>query len=79
MCSLFARFGGLLSPYVILLASTWKPLPLLVFGLISIVAAALTTVLPETHKKKLPATLEEAEAFGQEAGDEDELETLNTA
>ena len=35
MCSLFARFGGLACPYVVLLGGTWKPLPLIIFGALS--------------------------------------------
>jgi len=35
MCSLFARFGGLACPYVVLLGTTWKPLPLIIFGALS--------------------------------------------
>ena len=36
-----------------------------------VVAALLTTVLPETHLNELPTTLEEAEKFGKEVTEED--------
>merc|ERR1719431_1265453 len=70
MCSLCARFGGLLCPKIVNLSMTWKPLPLFIFGSVSLVAALLTTILPETHKKQLPTTLEEAEKFGKETSKE---------
>ena len=78
MCSLFARFGGLLCPIVVRMGTeTWKPLPLFIFGGVSIVACLLTTLLPETHKKTLPTTLEEAERFGEDDnGVDEELEAL---
>ena len=73
MCSLFARFGGLLCPIVVRMGTeTWKPLPLFIFGGISIVASLLTTLLPETHKKTLPTTLEEAECFGEDVDNDDD-------
>lgn len=73
MCSLFARFGGLLCPIVVRMGTTsWKPLPLFIFGGVAIIACFLTTLLPETHKKTLPTTLEEAENFGQDDAQSDE-------
>ncbi|CAG5112629.1 Oidioi.mRNA.OKI2018_I69.chr2.g6822.t1.cds [Oikopleura dioica] len=64
VCSICARFGGLLCPYIISLANYWKPLPLIIFASVSVVAFVLMIPLPETHKKVLPQTLEEAESFG---------------
>lgn len=66
VCSICGRFGGLLCPYIISLADIWKPLPLIIFASVSCVAFALMIPLPETHKKVLPQTLEEAERFGEE-------------
>jgi len=48
------------------LADIWKPLPLIIFASVSGLAFALMIPLPETHKKVLPQTLEEAERFGEE-------------
>jgi len=67
ICSIMARIGGLLCPYVVVNAGDfWEPLPCLIFGAVAILAASLMIFLPETHKKVLPTTLEEGEVFGLE-------------
>lgn len=67
LCSLFARFGGILAPIIIQSAEDHhKPrLVLIVFGVLSLVSGVFTFVLPETLNKVLPETLEQAEAFGK--------------
>lgn len=78
VCSFSARIGGLLCPYVISLGKKWQPLPLIIFGAVSMIAAFLIILLPETHKKHLPRTLEEGEKFGsEEASTNDEKKLLN--
>lgn len=79
-----ARVGGILAPYVNLLADYWKPLPLLIFGVLAFIGGLLSLYLPETHNKKLPETIADGEAFGKKraAVDEDpekqeELQQLN--
>ncbi|XP_017040796.1 LOW QUALITY PROTEIN: organic cation transporter protein [Drosophila ficusphila] len=62
--STFARFGAMLAPFVPLLASYYEPLPLLLFGVISLIAGLFSLLLPETFNKKLPDTVEEAIALG---------------
>ncbi|XP_016943475.3 organic cation transporter protein isoform X1 [Drosophila suzukii] len=62
--STFARFGAMLAPFVPLLASYYEPLPLLLFGGLSMVAGLLSLLLPETFNRKLPDTVEEAIALG---------------
>ncbi|XP_039228738.1 organic cation transporter protein isoform X1 [Drosophila yakuba] len=54
--STFARFGAMLAPFVPLLASYYDPLPLLLFGSLSLVAGLLSLLLPETFNRKLPDT-----------------------
>ncbi|KAI8037635.1 organic cation transporter protein isoform X2 [Drosophila gunungcola] len=61
--STFARFGAMLAPFVPLLATYYEPLPLLLFGALSLVAGLLSLLLPETFNKKLPDTVEEAIAL----------------
>ncbi|XP_043642663.1 organic cation transporter protein isoform X2 [Drosophila teissieri] len=63
--STFARFGAMLAPFVPLLASYYDPLPLLLFGSLSLVAGLFSLLLPETFNRKLPDTVEEAIALGK--------------
>ncbi|XP_063585383.1 organic cation transporter-like protein [Penaeus indicus] len=65
-CSMCARIGGIVAPFVASLAHTYKPLPLLVFGSLSIVAGLLVVLLPETVGCELPQTIPESESFGSD-------------
>ncbi|KAJ3662937.1 hypothetical protein Zmor_007251 [Zophobas morio] len=60
-----ARMGSITSPYINLLSKFWDPLPLIVFGSLSLFGGVISLVLPETLNKKLPETIEEGEAFGK--------------
>ena len=40
-------------------------LPMLIFGGVTGLAGLLALLLPETHKKRLPETIEEAEKLGR--------------
>ena len=61
--SVCARIGGILCPYVNLLAEWWAPLPSLAYGSLAIFAGLLALLLPETLNKKLPETLEDGANF----------------
>ncbi|CAL4132128.1 unnamed protein product [Meganyctiphanes norvegica] len=63
-CSMFARIGGICAPHVASLGHIYKPLPLLVFGFLSILSGCLIVLLPETMGCELPQTLQESEDFG---------------
>lgn len=63
-CSMFARVGGMIAPHVASLSVIYKPLPLLVFGFISILSGCLIVLMPETMGCELPQTLQESEEFG---------------
>ncbi|XP_066300935.1 organic cation transporter protein-like isoform X1 [Branchiostoma lanceolatum] len=63
--SMFARVGGIISPYVELSKSVWGPLPYIIFGALSFLAALAALLLPETLGAKLPVTLEDGENFGK--------------
>ena len=39
--------------------------PLLIFGILSVIAGLLLLLLPETYGEKLPDTLKEGEEFGR--------------
>uniref|UniRef100_A0A0N5AMZ4 MFS domain-containing protein n=1 Tax=Syphacia muris TaxID=451379 RepID=A0A0N5AMZ4_9BILA len=58
-CTIIARIGGVLSPYVGVLAVFADFVPVLFFGSLSVLAATLTLLLPETRKQALPSSLVE--------------------
>ncbi|XP_046556209.1 organic cation transporter protein-like isoform X1 [Haliotis rubra] len=69
MSSICCRVGSLLSPYIVDLTMYisgrfGQILPMLIFGGITILAALLSLLLPETLNKKLPETIKEAEMLG---------------
>ncbi|RUS90445.1 hypothetical protein EGW08_001786 [Elysia chlorotica] len=68
ICSMTGRIGGIISPYIGSLGSTiggpfGKTLPQLVFGFSAILCGILALFLPETARRKLPETVEEAEGM----------------
>ncbi|XP_038066340.1 organic cation transporter protein-like [Patiria miniata] len=65
MCCVASSIGSIIAPFVLLLHDVWEPLPLLLFGVPSILAGLLAFLLPETRGKCLPETVEEAEQFGK--------------
>ncbi|XP_042209976.1 organic cation transporter protein-like isoform X3 [Homarus americanus] len=65
-CSMCARVGGILAPFISNLANTYKPLPLFIFGVLSIISGCLIVLLPETVGCELPQTLQESEMFGSD-------------
>ena len=62
---LSARIGGILCPYLNMVADYWRPGPLIVYGLLAFTAGTLSLLLPETLNKKLPETIEDGEKFGK--------------
>lgn len=83
--SMVARFGGILAPYINVLADIWKPIPLIIFGAMAFIGGLLSLYLPETLGKKLPETIAEGESFGKkprkgdlEEANMEELKQLNT-
>ncbi|KAB7497308.1 Organic cation transporter protein [Armadillidium nasatum] len=64
-CSSFARIGGILAPLAASLSKFYRPLPLLIFGVLSFISGLLIFLLPETLGYDLPQTLEECENFGR--------------
>lgn len=66
--SMCARFGSILAPYVSRFGGkAYKYLPVILFGVTSIVAGLLALLLPETKGKSLPDTIEQGEVFGTAA------------
>ncbi|XP_074505836.1 organic cation/carnitine transporter 2-like [Sebastes fasciatus] len=60
IASTAARIGSIICPYVIYMGVYSKILPYVVFGTISIMAAALTMLLPDTRNSKLPDIISQA-------------------
>lgn len=77
--SMFARVGGILAPYINLLAEVWKPFPLIIFGTCALAGGLLSLFLPETLNKTLPETIEDGENFGKRSSKKGErdVETQN--
>ncbi|XP_022108294.1 organic cation transporter protein-like [Acanthaster planci] len=65
--SFSARIGGMLAPFVVYLADVSPYIPLNVFGIASVLAAALVLLLPETAKKPLPETVADGEWLARSA------------
>lgn len=61
--STWARIGGTLAPQAALLFKVWKPAPLIVLGVLPVLAAGFSLLLPETKDKALPETLEDGVNF----------------
>jgi len=57
---MISRIFTLCVPFVGALAVYWKPLPLVVLGIPTILAGLLAPILPETSGKYLPQTIQEA-------------------
>lgn len=55
--STVARLGALIAPFVPLLNNIYRPLPLLLFGVVSLLAGLLAFILPETFGQQLPDTV----------------------
>ncbi|XP_011609712.2 solute carrier family 22 member 5-like isoform X1 [Takifugu rubripes] len=56
-CSMAARVGTIISPFIIYLGQYYKSLPYILMGSLAICGAVACLLLPETHKKPLPETI----------------------
>lgn len=54
-----ARIGGITAPYVILLSDIWTPLPMIIFGVLTLIGGLLASFLPETLHRELPETIDD--------------------
>lgn len=59
--STFARMGALIAPFVPLLNYYHPAIPMLLFGVVSVIGGSLILFLPETMGRKLPESISEAE------------------
>ncbi|XP_041034084.1 solute carrier family 22 member 2-like [Carcharodon carcharias] len=62
VCAVLSDIGGIISPFVVYrLAAFWIEMPLIVFGVIGLIAGSLVLLLPETKGLTLPDTIEDVE------------------
>ena len=64
-CSTVARVGGMMAIMIGLLATYWTPAPMLIMGIVAVVAGTLALMLPETVGNKLPETMDDAINIGK--------------
>ena len=64
-CSTVARVGGIIAILIGLTGNYWQPAPMLIMGIVAIVAGVLAVNFPETVGTELPETMEEAINIGK--------------
>ncbi|XP_021503412.1 solute carrier family 22 member 1 isoform X2 [Meriones unguiculatus] len=66
VCSALSDLAGIFTPFMVYrLMEVWQALPLILFGVLSLIAGAMTLLLPETKGMALPETIEEVENLGK--------------
>ncbi|XP_004674228.1 PREDICTED: solute carrier family 22 member 1 [Condylura cristata] len=66
VCSSLCDVGGVIAPFLVFrLMDVWQGLPLILFGVLGLVAGGVTPLLPETKGVTLPETIEDAESLGR--------------
>ena len=66
-CSTVARLGGMMAIMIGLLGTYWAPAPMLIMGIVAVVAGTLALMLPETVGNKLPETMDDAINIGKDS------------
>ncbi|XP_035761283.1 solute carrier family 22 member 4 [Neolamprologus brichardi] len=78
ICSMAARIGTIISPFIIYLGQEFKALPYILMGVLAICGAVLCLLLPETNGKILPETISQMPQICRRKG-EKEKEAENEA
>lgn len=65
-CSMCARVGSMVAPFIAALTTFEEWVPPVIFGIAPLIGAIVSTRLPETLDCKLPETVEEVENYGRE-------------
>ncbi|XP_071115950.1 organic cation transporter protein-like isoform X2 [Haliotis cracherodii] len=68
MCSFFENIGSMAAPSMVIAAKKMTYLPLSIFGGLTAVSGMLVLMLPDTHKRPLPQTVEEVQRWGRGRG-----------
>ncbi|XP_069001648.1 solute carrier family 22 member 4 [Embiotoca jacksoni] len=67
-CSMAARVGTIVSPFIIYLGQYYKALPYIVMGVLAISGSILCFILPETYGKALPETISQMQPICRRRG-----------
>ncbi|AWP00008.1 putative solute carrier family 22 member 5-like [Scophthalmus maximus] len=67
-CSLSARIGTIISPFIIYLGKFYSTLPYIVMGGLAIFGAVLCLLLPDTFRKTLPETIPQMQQIWRRRG-----------
>ncbi|XP_033750349.1 organic cation transporter protein-like [Pecten maximus] len=80
LASFFENIGGIAAPLIVYAATSesMKKLPLVIFGVITLVAGILCFFLPETHQCPLPETIEEVEKLSNKTRNRRKPDGTNT-
>ncbi|XP_023224754.1 organic cation transporter protein-like isoform X2 [Centruroides sculpturatus] len=71
MSSMCARLGGIVAPFIAGMRQFHSKLPMIIFGVSTIIAGVLAFLLPETNNRELPENIDEAEKLkSRDSGDE---------
>ncbi|XP_041658018.1 solute carrier family 22 member 4-like [Cheilinus undulatus] len=73
-CSMAARIGTIVSPFIIYLSRYSKSLPYILMGGLTLAGAFLALLVPETFKKPLPETVSQMQQICGTRGKEKEAE-----
>uniref|UniRef100_A0A8C4DT80 Solute carrier family 22 member 4 n=1 Tax=Dicentrarchus labrax TaxID=13489 RepID=A0A8C4DT80_DICLA len=65
-CSMAARVGTIISPFIIYLGQYYKALPYILMGSLAISGTFLCLLLPETYGKALPETISQMQRRGKQ-------------
>lgn len=72
LCSMMARVGSMVAPFVAGLGVHVLWLPPVIFGIMPLISGLLCLIMPETKDCELLTTIEEAESFGKKKNDDEE-------
>lgn len=74
-CSMAARVGTIISPFIIYLGQIYKALPYILMGCLALVGSFLCLILPESFGRPLPETMSEIQPIcGRRTANEEKEE-----